>query len=97
VSLCVCVSVSVSVCLFVCVPVCVCVCGWVGEREKECARHGVCVRVGGCVTVSVCVYVCVYVCHGVCVCASGSWHFMDMMDLYRYLIISIDIHIVFGY
>ncbi len=29
--------------------------------------------------------------------SSGSWHFMDMMDLYRYLIISIDIHIVFGY
>jgi hypothetical protein len=28
---------------------------------------------------------------------SGSWHFMDMMDLYKYLIISIDIHIVFGY
>ncbi len=28
---------------------------------------------------------------------SGSWHFMDMMNLYKYLIISIDIHIVFGY
>ncbi len=29
--------------------------------------------------------------------SSGSWGFMDTMNLYRYPIISIDIHIVFGY